>query len=153
MTPSAHQPITRPTVVFACVRNGGRSVASRVLTEHYAGGRVTALSAGTKPGEHIHPEVADVLEKLGLDTSAEQPKMLTPEMIEGADLAITLGCGEECPYVPGVVYRDWPVEDPGGLDEQTVRRIIADLDGRVRDLLRELVPDIDLPPSVVGTGS
>ena len=141
--------MTQPTVVFACVRNGGRSVAARVLTEHYAGGRVTALSAGTQPGEHIHPEVADVLEKLGLDTSQEQPKMLTREMVEGADLAITLGCGEECPYVPGVVYRDWPVDDPGGQDEQTVRRVIADLDGRVRDLLVELVPDIDLPPSVV----
>lgn len=144
-----NQRTRQPTVVFACVRNGGRSVASRVLTEHYAGGRVTALSAGTQPGEHIHPEVADVLEKLGLDTSREQPKMLTREMIEGADLAITLGCGEECPYVPGVVYRDWPVEDPGGQDEQTVRRIIGDLDARVRDLLVELVPDIDLPPSVV----
>ena len=139
----------QPTVVFACVRNGGRSVASRVLTEHYAGGQVTALSAGTQPGEHIHPEVAEVLEKLGLDTSREQPKMLTREMIEGADLAITLGCGEECPYVPGVVYRDWPVDDPGGQDEGTVRRIIGDLDVRVRDLLVELVPDIELPPSVV----
>lgn len=140
---------SQPTVVFACVRNGGRSVASRVLTEHYAQGRVTALSAGTQPGEHIHPEVAEVLEKLGLDTSREHPKMLTTEMVAGADLAITLGCGEECPYVPGVVYRDWPVDDPGGQDEATVRRIIADLDGRVRDLLIELVPDLELPPSVV----
>ena len=66
-----------PQVVFACVRNGGRSVASRVLTEHYAGGRVMALSAGTQPGEHIHPEVADVLEKIGLDTSRETPTLLT----------------------------------------------------------------------------
>lgn len=140
----------RPTVVFACVRNSGRSVAARVLTEHYAGGRLVALSAGTQPGEHIHPEVADVLEKLGLDTSREQPKALTREMIAGADLAITLGCGEECPYVPGVVYRDWPVDDPGGQDEATVRRIIADLDRRVRKLLVELVPGIQLPPSVVG---
>ena len=70
-----------PQVVFACVRNGGRSVASRVLTEHYGGGRVAALSAGTQPGEHIHPEVAEVLEKLGLDTSAEQPTLLTRETV------------------------------------------------------------------------
>lgn len=139
----------RPTVVFACVRNGGRSVAARVLTEHYAGDRVVALSAGTQPGEHIHPEVADVLGKLGLDTSREHPRALTREMVAGADLAITLGCGEECPYVPGVVYRDWPVDDPGGQDEATVGRIVADLDGRVRDLLVELVPDLELPPSVV----
>jgi arsenate reductase len=138
-----------PQVVFACVRNGGRSVISRVLTEHYAGGRVVALSAGTQPGERIHPEVADVLGKLGLDTSKEQPKLLTRETIAASAMAITLGCGEECPYVPGVKYTDWPVNDPGGQDEATVRRIIADLDGRVRTLLTDLVPDIDLPPSVL----
>jgi protein-tyrosine-phosphatase len=138
-----------PQVVFACIRNGGRSVISRVLTEHYAGGRVRALSAGTQPGEHIHAEVAEVLEKLGLDTSGEQPKLLTRDTIATSTMAITLGCGEECPYVPGVKYIDWPVADPGGQDEATVRAIIADIDGRVRDLLSELVPDIDLPPSVL----
>ena len=138
-----------PTVVFACVRNGGRSVAARLLTEHYAHGRVVALSAGTQPGEHIHPEVAEVLEELGLDTSRERPKFLTTEMVANSDLAITLGCGEQCPYVPGVTYRDWPVDDPGGQDAATVRRIVADLDRRVRDLLRELVPDLDLAPSPV----
>jgi arsenate reductase len=137
-----------PQVVFACVRNGGRSVISRVLTEHYAGGRVRALSAGTQPGDHIHPEVAEVLEKLGLDTSGEQPKLLTRETVAASDLAITLGCGEECPYVPGVRYVDWPVADPGGQDEDTVRRIIADLDARVRTMLVELVPDLELPPAV-----
>ncbi len=139
-----------PQVVFACVRNGGRSVAARVLTEHYAHGRVIALSAGTQPGEHIHPEVAEVLESLGLDTSREHPKHLTREMIAASDLAITLGCGEECPYVPGVTYRDWPVDDPGGQDEATVRRIIADLDQRVRDLVRELILDEAMPASVLG---
>ncbi len=137
-----------PQVVFACVRNGGRSVISRVLTEHYAGGRVRALSAGTQPGEHIHAEVADVLEKLGLDTSSERPTLLTRDTIAASDLAITLGCGEECPYVPGVQYVDWPVDDPGGQDEATVRRIVADLDVRVRSLLVDLVPDLELPPSV-----
>ena len=145
-----HTAAPPPQVVFACVRNGGRSVISRVLTEHYAGGRVRALSAGTQPGEHIHQEVAGVLEKLGLDTSKEHPKLITRAMIVASTMAITLGCGEECPYVPGVKYVDWPVDDPGGQDEATVRRIIADLDERVRNLLRELVPDIDLPPSIVG---
>ena len=138
-----------PQVVFACVRNGGRSVISRVLTEHYAGGRVRALSAGTQPGEHIHPEVADALEKLGLDSSREHPTLLTRDTIAASDLAVTLGCGEECPYVPGVRYVDWPVDDPGGQDEATVRRIVADLDTRVRDLLVGLVPDIQLSPSVL----
>ena len=138
-----------PQVVFACVRNGGRSVISRVLTEHYAAGRVRALSAGTQPGDHIHPEVATVLEKLGLDTSGEHPKLLTRETVAASTMALTLGCGEECPYVPGVRYVDWPVADPGGQDEPTVREIIADLDSRVRALLVELVPDIELPPSVL----
>ena len=141
---------TVPQVVFACVRNGGRSVIGRVLTEHYAQGRVRALSAGTQPGEHIHPEVADALTGLGLDTSRETPTLLTRDTVAASDLAITLGCGEECPYVPGVRYVDWPVADPGGQDEQTVRGIVADIDARVRELLGELVPDLALPPSVLG---
>jgi arsenate reductase (thioredoxin) len=155
MTHTATEPASNvdttnaPQVVFACIRNGGRSVISRVLTEHYAGGRVIAFSAGTQPGEHIHPEVADALEKLGLDTSAETPTKLTRETIEASVMAVTLGCGEECPYVPGVKYVDWPVADPGGQDEETVRGIIADIDGRVRQLLVQLVPDIELPPSVL----
>jgi arsenate reductase len=149
MTTAAHHSGATPQVVFACVRNGGRSVISRVLTEHYAQGRVRALSAGTQPGDHIHAEVAEVLEKLGLDTSRERPTLLTRETVAASDLAITLGCGEECPYVPGVRYVDWPVADPGGQDEDTVRGIIADLDGRVRQLLVELMPEIDLPPSVL----
>jgi arsenate reductase len=136
-------------VVFACVRNGGRSVIARLLTEHYAGDRVTALSAGTQPGEHIHPEVAEALELLGLDPSRERPKLLTRDTVAASDLAITLGCGEECPYVPGVTYRDWPVDDPGGRDPATVRRIVADLDARVRDLVAELLPGATLPPSVM----
>ena len=143
--------VTTPQVVFACRKNGGRSVISRVLTEHYAGDRVVALSAGTEPGEQIHPEVARVLEALGLDTSRESPKALTREMIASSDLAVTLGCGEECPYVPGVRYVDWPVDDPKGQDDATVRRIVGDLDARVRALLVELVPDVDLPAPVVTT--
>ena len=136
-------------VVFACRKNGGRSVISRVLTEHYAGDRVVALSAGTEPGEQIHPEVARALADLGLDTSRETPKALTRDMIATSDLAITLGCGEECPYVPGVRYVDWPVDDPKGQDDATVRRIVGELDQRVRALLVELVPDLQLPPSVL----
>ena len=141
-----HVPQHVPQVVFACVRNGGRSVIARVLAERYAGGRVRALSAGTQPGERIHPEVAEALARLGVDTSRESPTLLTRETVAASDLAITLGCGEECPYVPGVRYRDWPVPDPGGQDQPTVRRIIADLDERVRALLVELVPDLSAAP-------
>ena len=138
-----------PQVVFACVRNGGRSVIGRVLTEHYARGRIRAISAGTQPGEHIHPEVAEALTRLGLDVSQERPKALKRETVASSDMAITLGCGEECPYFPGVRYVDWPVADPGGQDPETVRRIIADIDGRVRAMLTELVPDLELPASVL----
>ncbi len=108
-----------------------------------------ALSAGTEPGDRIHPEVARVLEALGLDPSRETPKALTRDMIAASDVAITLGCGEECPYVPGVRYVDWPVDDPKGQDDVTVRRIVADLDERVRALVTELVPDLALPGSVL----
>ncbi|WP_447644194.1 arsenate-mycothiol transferase ArsC [Nocardioides zeae] len=146
-TPDTHT----PQVVFACRANGGRSVASRLLTEHYAGGRVVAISAGTEPGEHIHPEVARVLESLGLDTSRESPQLLTTAMIAESDLAITQGCGENCPYVPGARYRDWPLDDPKGQDEAEVRRIVADIDARVRALVVELVPDLDLPPSLLAS--
>ncbi|MGA9748815.1 MAG: heat-shock protein HtpX [Nocardioides sp.] len=152
MTESQPVPSPIPHVVFACVRNGGRSVIGRVLTEHYAGGRVVALSAGTQPGEHIHPEVARALEDLGLDTSHESPTLLTRDLIVGSSRAITLGCGEECPYVPGVTYVDWPVDDPGGQDDATVRRIIGDIDTRVRQLLVELVPDLELTESVIDAG-
>jgi len=139
----------RPVVVFACRANGGRSVISRLLTEHYARGRVVARSAGTEPGDHVHPEVARLLNALGLDTSREQPALLTAEMIRDSDLAITMGCGENCPYVPGATYRDWPLDDPKGQDDATVRRIAADIDQRVRDLLVELVTDLELPPSLL----
>lgn len=148
MTATPH-PARVPQVVFACIRNGGRSVAARLLTDHYAQGRVVALSAGTQPGEHIHPEVARALEHLGLDPSRERPKQLTREMVATSDLAITLGCGETCPYVPGVTYRDWPVDDPGGQDDATVRRIVGELDTRVRELLAELAPDLVLAPSLL----
>lgn len=141
-----------PTVVFACRANGGRSVASRLLTEHYAQGHITALSAGTEPGEHIHPEVAAVLETLGLDTSRERPKVLTAETIAASDLTITMGCGENCPYVPGAIYRDWPLDDPKDQDDGAVRRIIADIDGRVRALVHELAPHVALPPTLITHG-
>ena len=118
-----------PQVVFVCRANGGRSVASRLLTEHYAQGRVVALSAGTDPGEHIHPEVARVLEGLGLDTTRETPERVTTELVAASDIAITMG-----PWSPSTEFRDWPLEDPKGQDDATVRRIVVDVDDRVRDL-------------------
>jgi arsenate reductase (thioredoxin) len=149
-TAATDQPTDRvPQVVYVCRANGGRSAISRVLTEHYARGRAVALSAGTEPGEQIHPEVAHALEGLGLDPSREVPKRVTTEMVAASDIAITMGCGDNCPWAPNTEFRDWPLEDPKGQDDATVRRILADIDTRVRELLVELVSDIELPPSVL----
>ncbi|MXG91517.1 arsenate-mycothiol transferase ArsC [Nocardioides flavescens] len=146
---SSDVPDLVPQVVFVCRANGGRSVASRLLTEHYAQGRVRALSGGTEPGEHIHPEVAAVLEQLGLDTSRETPQLITVETVAASDVAITMGCGDACPWSPSTRMLDWPLDDPKGQDDATVRRIVADIDARVRALVAELVPGHELPPSVI----
>jgi arsenate reductase (thioredoxin) len=136
----------RPRILFACRANGGRSVASKVLTEHYAGSSVEVFSAGSEPAERVHPEVADALTALGLDVSREVPK---PFDIEATyDVVVTQGCGESCPVYLGARYVDWPLDDPKGQDESTVRRILADVDGRVRRLLGELWPGLELQPSV-----
>ncbi len=138
-----------PQVVYVCRANGGRSAISRVLTEHYADGRVIARSAGTEPGERIHAEVVSALESLDLDTSRETPERVTTEMVAASDIAITMGCGDNCPWSPTTEFRDWPLQDPKGQDDVTVRRILTDIDTRVRDLLLELVPNAELPPSVL----
>jgi arsenate reductase (thioredoxin) len=130
----------RPSILFACRKNAGRSVAAKVLAEHYGGSAVEVRSAGSTPGEHVHPEVAAVLAERGLSTEAERPKLLDLGLVEAADVVVTMGCGEECPYVPGKRYVDWEVDDPAGQDVAAVRAIVDDIDSRVRALLRELVP-------------
>ena len=137
----------RPSILFACKANAGRSVTGKVLAEHYAGGRADVFSAGSEPGDHVHPEVAAVLAGLGLDTGDEQPKGFDPAGHYTA--VVTMGCGEACPYYAGARYLDWELDDPKGQDHATVRRIVADIDGRVRALLLELVPDLLLPPSLL----
>ena len=136
----------KPSILYACVANSGRSAAAKVLTEHYGGDAVRVSSAGSKPGEHLHPEVADVLTGLGLDVSGEVPKGFDPD--GRYDRVVTMGCGDACPVYLGASYADWPLDDPKGQDEATVRRIVADIDDRVRALLAELAPDHTLPPSV-----
>src|SRR3954453_7849746 len=127
-----------PVVLFACVHNSGRSVAARVFTEHYARGAVEARSAGSEPKGSVNPVVAQVLAERGLSTEAETGTMLDLDTVHGADVVITMGCGESCPFVPGKRYEDWQVQDPAGQDLETVRSIVADVDGRVRALLAEL---------------
>jgi arsenate reductase len=137
----------RPSILFACKANAGRSATAKVLAEHYARGSVDVYSAGSEPGDRVHPEVAEVLASLGLDTSAEVPKGFDPD---GAYTAVvTMGCGEACPFYAGAQYEDWELDDPKGEDIVVVRRIVADIDERVRRLLEVLVPGIALPTSVV----
>jgi arsenate reductase (thioredoxin) len=130
--------MTAPLILFACVHNSGRSVAARVLTEHYAAGRVDARSAGSEPGNEINPQVAAVLAERGLSTAAETPKLLDTELVRAADVVVTMGCGETCPIFPGKRYEDWAVDDPKDQDPDTVRRIVDQIDNRVRALLAEL---------------
>ena len=141
----------KPRILFACRANGGRSVASKVLTEYYGGTAVEVFSAGSEPGDRVHPEVADALTGLGLDVSREVPKGFDTDATY--DVVITQGCGESCPVFLGARYADWPLDDPKGQDPAAVLRIIAEIDQRVRRLLAELVPDHDLPPSVVKRAS
>jgi len=131
--------VSTPVILFACIHNSGRSVAARVLAEHYGEGRVAAISAGSEPGETINPAVAAVLAERGLSTASEVPKLLEYDTVVGADVVITMGCGEACPVVPGKRHEDWLVEDPQGQDVDAVREIVNDIDTRVRALLADLL--------------
>ena len=129
--------MSKPTILYACVHNGGRSLAGKVLTAHDAGDAVEVRSAGSEPGDSLNPAVVEVLHERGLSTEGETPTLLTRDGVEEADIVITMGCGEACPYVPGKRIVDWELEDPKGKDIETVRRIVDEIDGRVRALLVE----------------
>jgi arsenate reductase len=125
-------------ILFACVHNGGRSLAAKVLAEHHGQGRFDVRSAGSEPGADLNPAVVQVLSERGLSTDGERPTQLTYERVQEADVVITMGCGETCPVFPGKTYEDWQLEDPKGKDLEAVRRIVGEIDERVRDLLDRL---------------
>ena len=124
--------------LFVCLHNAGRSQMSQALFERAAGGRHTAASAGTTPGERVHPEVVEVMGELGVDLSDRVPKGLDREAAEQADVVVTMGCGDECPYLPGKRYLDWDLPDPKGRPVDEVRAVRDDIARRVEDLVREL---------------
>jgi arsenate reductase len=130
----------KPVVLFLCVHNSGRSLAAKVLLEHYAQGRVEVSSAGSEPGNQLNPSVVTVLKERGLDPSREFPKPLTDDAAQAADVVVTMGCGDTCPFYPGKRYVDWELQDPAGLPVEQVRPIVDEIDGRVQALLAELVP-------------
>jgi len=130
-------------VLFVCLHNAGRSQMSQALFEHVADGRHTALSAGTTPAKHVHAEVIEVMRELGIDLSARKPQLLTRELAEQADLLVTMGCGEQCPYIPGKRYLDWDLPDPKGRPLAEVRAVRDEIARRVDRLVDELNTELD----------
>jgi protein-tyrosine-phosphatase len=136
--------IDRPVVLFLCTHNAGRSLAARVLLDHYARGSVEVRSAGSDPAGELNPSVVAVLEERGLDASQEFPKPLVERDARAADVVVTMGCGDTCPCYPGKRYLEWDLADPAGLAVEQVRPIVDDIDRRVRAILVELAPQPDL---------
>jgi arsenate reductase len=128
-------------VLFVCLHNAGRSQMSQALFERAAEGRHTALSAGTTPGEQVHPKVIEVMRELGIDLSKHKPQLLTHELAEQADLLVTMGCGDQCPYIPGKRYVDWELPDPKGSPLAEVRATREEIARRVDRLVDELNTD------------
>jgi protein-tyrosine-phosphatase len=126
------------TVLFVCLHNAGRSQMSAALFERVAGGRHRSLSAGTTPAGRVHPEVVEVMRELDMDLSDRTPRKLTRELAEQADVVVTMGCGDECPYIPGKRYLDWDLQDPKGRGLDEVRTIRDEIAGRVGALVAEL---------------
>jgi protein-tyrosine-phosphatase len=128
-----------PEVLFVCIHNAGRSQMAAALLDHRAGGRVRVRSAGSEPADRLNPAVVEAMAEVGLDISREFPKPLTDDAMRSADVVITMGCGDTCPFFPSKRYLDWELEDPAGKPLPTVRRIRDEIDGRVRALLAELI--------------
>jgi len=126
------------SVLFVCLHNAGRSQMSAALLQREAAGRHVALSAGTTPGERVHPEVVEVMGELGIDLADRRPQLLTRALAEQADVVVTMGCGDECPYIPGKRYLDWDLPDPKGRPLAEVRATRDEIVGRVRALVEEL---------------
>jgi arsenate reductase len=126
------------TVLFVCLQNAGRSQMSRALFEQAAHGHHYALSAGTTPADRVHPEVIEVMNEVGIDLSDRKPQLLTRELAEQADIVVTMGCGDQCPFIPGKRYIDWELPDPSDQPIPVVRTTRDEIAARVTALLYEL---------------
>jgi arsenate reductase len=131
----------KPSVLFVCVHNAGRSQMAAGLLTHLVGDRIEVRSAGTEPADQINPVAVAAMAELGVDVTAAAPKILTADAMQSSDVVITMGCGDACPYFPGVSYRDWKLADPAGQPLATVRGIREDIAVLVRALIAELLPD------------
>jgi len=132
-------PASVPEVLFVCIHNAGRSQMAAALLAHHAHGRVQVRSAGSEPADHINPAVIAALAELDLDVTQEFPKPLTDDAARAADVIVTMGCGDACPFYPGKRYLDWELDDPAGQPIEVVRVIRDEIDGRVKTLLAELL--------------
>jgi arsenate reductase len=130
----------KPSVLFVCVHNAGRSQMAAGYLTHLANGAVDVRSAGSEPAEKINPVAVQAMAEEGIDITAEKPKILTTDAVKASDVVITMGCGDTCPYYPGKRYEDWVLEDPAGKDIDTVRRVRDEIRGRVQALIGELAP-------------
>ena len=127
-----------PTVLFVCVHNAGRSQMAAAFLKHHGGTRVEVLSAGSAPANTINPSVVEAMLEMGIDISAEVPKVLTNEAVQESDVVITMGCGDACPFYPGKRYLDWKLDDPAGQGVAEVRPIRDEIEKRILSLLTEL---------------
>ncbi|GAA4697419.1 arsenate reductase ArsC [Nocardioides conyzicola] len=133
--------MTKPTVLFVCVHNAGRSQMAAGYLQHLAGDRVEVLSAGSRPGTSVNPVAVAAMAEEGIDIAGAQPKVLTEDAVRESDVVITMGCGDECPYFPGKRYEDWVLDDPAGQGLDVVRRVRDEIRARVEALIGELAPD------------
>jgi arsenate reductase len=131
----------KPTVLFVCVHNAGRSQMAAGWLKEMAGDRVTIWSAGSEPADQVNPLAVEAMREIGIDISGEQPKILTTDSVSRADVVITMGCGDTCPYFPGKRYLDWELTDPAGQPIEVVRDVRDDIRARVETLVSELLTD------------
>ncbi|MGY0017501.1 arsenate reductase ArsC [Streptomyces sp. YJ-C3] len=131
----------RPSVLFVCVHNAGRSQMAAAFLTHLAGDHVQVRSAGSAPADTVNPAVVEALAEVGIDIAAEVPKILTAQAVQASDVVITMGCGDTCPVFPGKRYLDWQLPDPAGQGVDAVRPIRDEIERRVRALIGELAPE------------
>lgn len=130
----------KPSVLFVCVHNAGRSQMAAAFLTSFSKGAIEVRSAGSQPADRINPSAVEAMAEVGIDMSAEVPKVLTTEAVKESDVVITMGCGDECPYFPGKRYEDWVLEDPAGKGVESVRPIRDEIRGRIVDLIASLTP-------------
>ena len=132
--------MSKPSVLFVCVHNAGRSQMAAAFLAHLSQGRVEVRSAGSQPAEQVNPAAVQAMAEVGIDIAAQKPKILTDQAVRESDVVITMGCGDTCPFYPGKRYEDWVLEDPAGKGVESVRPIRDEIRGRVETLVGELLP-------------